>query len=132
MIFRQFLTPSGCASYVLGCGGEGRAAVVDPAFEIDQYIETATVYGMTIEAILSTHVHADHRSGERELAARTGAPIYFTLVRMWHFRLFRSTIGRRSPSEMSSSRRYIPQAIHPRAWHFSLPTSGAHANHGWC
>jgi hydroxyacylglutathione hydrolase len=32
---------------------------------------------MKIEAILSTHVHADHRSGERELAARTGAPIYY-------------------------------------------------------
>lgn len=32
---------------------------------------------MAIEAIVNTHVHADHRSGERELAARTGAPIYF-------------------------------------------------------
>ena len=32
---------------------------------------------MRIEAILSTHVHADHRSGERELAAQTGAPIYY-------------------------------------------------------
>jgi hydroxyacylglutathione hydrolase len=33
--------------------------------------------GMKIEAVLSTHVHADHRSGERELAARTGAQIYY-------------------------------------------------------
>lgn len=32
---------------------------------------------MRIEAIIATHVHADHRSGERELAAKTGAPIYF-------------------------------------------------------
>jgi glyoxylase-like metal-dependent hydrolase (beta-lactamase superfamily II) len=32
---------------------------------------------MKIEAVLSTHVHADHRSGERELAARTGALIYY-------------------------------------------------------
>lgn len=32
---------------------------------------------MTIEAILNTHVHADHRSGERALAACTGAPIYY-------------------------------------------------------
>ena len=31
---------------------------------------------MRIEAIISTHVHADHRSGERALAALTGAPIY--------------------------------------------------------
>jgi glyoxylase-like metal-dependent hydrolase (beta-lactamase superfamily II) len=32
---------------------------------------------MRIDAIVGTHVHADHRSGERELAVRTGAPIYF-------------------------------------------------------
>jgi len=32
---------------------------------------------MKIEAILNTHVHADHRSGERALAACTGAPIYY-------------------------------------------------------
>ncbi len=32
---------------------------------------------MRIEAILSTHVHADHRSGERALAEATGAPIYY-------------------------------------------------------
>ena len=31
---------------------------------------------MRIEAVISTHVHADHRSGERELAKRTGAEIY--------------------------------------------------------
>ncbi len=31
---------------------------------------------MRIEAVLITHVQADHRSGERELAERTGATIY--------------------------------------------------------
>jgi hydroxyacylglutathione hydrolase len=31
---------------------------------------------MRIEAVISTHVHADHRSGERELARQTGAPVY--------------------------------------------------------
>jgi hydroxyacylglutathione hydrolase len=32
---------------------------------------------MRIEAVVSTHVHADHRSGDRELAAKTGARAYF-------------------------------------------------------
>jgi hydroxyacylglutathione hydrolase len=54
----------------------GRAAVVDPQFEVAQYEAVATRYGMRIEAIVLTHVHADHRSGERVLAERTGAPIY--------------------------------------------------------
>ncbi|MDQ6925092.1 MAG: MBL fold metallo-hydrolase [Candidatus Eremiobacteraeota bacterium] len=31
---------------------------------------------MRIEAVVATHVHADHRSGERELAQRTGAELY--------------------------------------------------------
>ena len=50
--------------------------VVDPQFEVDQYLELAQRYGLTIEAIINTHVHADHRSGDRELARRVGAPIY--------------------------------------------------------
>jgi glyoxylase-like metal-dependent hydrolase (beta-lactamase superfamily II) len=31
---------------------------------------------MSIEAVISTHVHADHRSGARELAALASAPLY--------------------------------------------------------
>ncbi len=31
---------------------------------------------MAISAIVETHLHADHRSGARLLAAKTGAPIY--------------------------------------------------------
>lgn len=40
-------------------------------------MELAERLGMRIEAVISTHVHADHRSGERVLAARTGAALYF-------------------------------------------------------
>ncbi|MDB5093189.1 MAG: beta-lactamase domain protein [Candidatus Eremiobacteraeota bacterium] len=39
-------------------------------------MEIANRYGMRIEAVFSTHVHADHRSGERELAALAGAANY--------------------------------------------------------
>ncbi|HEV2741419.1 MAG TPA: MBL fold metallo-hydrolase [Candidatus Elarobacter sp.] len=40
-------------------------------------MEIARERGMRIEAILNTHVHADHRSGDRALAEATGAPIYY-------------------------------------------------------
>ena len=40
-------------------------------------MEIAHRYGMRIEAIIGTHIQADHRSGERELAAATGAAIQF-------------------------------------------------------
>ncbi len=31
---------------------------------------------MRIEAVISTHIHADHRAGDRNLAALTGAAVY--------------------------------------------------------
>ncbi len=39
-------------------------------------MDIAAGYGIRIEAVISTHVHADHRSGERALAARTNAGLY--------------------------------------------------------
>ncbi|UJR82947.1 Hypothetical protein I5071_50120 [Sandaracinus amylolyticus] len=75
MIFRPFLRfDTGCASYVLGCGGLGRCAVVDPrADDLDEYVAFAESKGMRITHVIDTHVHADHASGGPELARRTGA-----------------------------------------------------------
>jgi glyoxylase-like metal-dependent hydrolase (beta-lactamase superfamily II) len=66
----------GCASYLIGDGDAGVAAVVDPRFEIDEYLELARYFGVTIEHILETHNHADHVSGHGRLAAATGATIH--------------------------------------------------------
>ncbi len=77
MIFRQITHDDlGCASYLIGDEKEGVAAVVDPRFEIDEYLELARYFGVSIEHILETHNHADHVSGHGRLAAATGASIY--------------------------------------------------------
>lgn len=78
MIFRQILHPqTGCASYVFGCTGKGKLAVVDPHLEhIDDYLEVARQASSPIVAIFETHVQADHRSGAGRLSQETGAPIY--------------------------------------------------------
>ena len=78
MIFRQILHPqTGCASYVFGCTGKGKLAVVDPHMEhIDDYLAIAEQAGSPIVAIFETHVQADHLSGAVPLAAKTGATIY--------------------------------------------------------
>lgn len=75
MIFRPFYRfETGCAAYVFGCGGQGLACAVDPQeADVDGYVEFATAKGMRITHVFDTHVHADHRSGGRALAARTGA-----------------------------------------------------------
>jgi glyoxylase-like metal-dependent hydrolase (beta-lactamase superfamily II)/rhodanese-related sulfurtransferase len=74
--FRQFYL--GClahASYLIGSGGE--AAVIDPQRDIDIYLEDAKAHDLTIKHVIETHCHADFVSGHHELAARTGARIYF-------------------------------------------------------
>jgi glyoxylase-like metal-dependent hydrolase (beta-lactamase superfamily II)/rhodanese-related sulfurtransferase len=77
MIFRQITHDDlGCASYLIGDEKAGVACVVDPRFEIDEYLDLARYMGVSIEHILETHNHADHVSGHGRLAAATGASIH--------------------------------------------------------
>jgi hydroxyacylglutathione hydrolase len=77
MIFRQITHDDlGCASYLVGDEKAGVAAVVDPRFEVDEYLELARYMGVGIEHIFETHNHADHVSGHGRLAAATGATIH--------------------------------------------------------
>jgi hydroxyacylglutathione hydrolase len=77
VIFRQIIHDDlGCASYLLGDENAGVAAVVDPKFDIHEYLELAQYLGVSIDHILETHNHADHVSGHGRLAAATGATIH--------------------------------------------------------
>jgi len=78
MIFRQILHPqTGCASYVFGCTGKGKLAVVDPHLEhIADYLDIARQASSPIIAVFETHIQADHRSGALSLVEETGATIY--------------------------------------------------------
>jgi len=77
MIFRQVIHDDlGCASYLVGEKEAGQAAVIDPKFEIDEYLALARYAGVSIEHVLETHNHADHLSGHGRLAAATGASIH--------------------------------------------------------
>ncbi len=75
MIFQPYYYPeTGCAAYVVGCGGLGKCAVVDPhAADFDRYVAFAGSKGMAITHVIDTHVHADHVSGGPALAELTGA-----------------------------------------------------------
>ena len=77
MIFRQITHDDlGCASYLIGDNQAGVAAVVDPRFEIDEYLGLARYLDVRIEHVLETHNHADHVSGHGRMAAATGAAIH--------------------------------------------------------
>jgi glyoxylase-like metal-dependent hydrolase (beta-lactamase superfamily II) len=77
LFFRQILHEDlGCASYVIADGGA--AAVVDPKWEIEPYLELADEHGFRIAHVLETHNHADHVSGRGRLAEATGATIWIS------------------------------------------------------
>ena len=75
MFFRQVLHEDlGCASYVVADGGE--AAIIDPKWDIEAYLELAEEHGFRIAHVLETHNHADHVRGKGRLAKATGAVIH--------------------------------------------------------
>src|SRR3954462_11475485 len=77
VIFRQLTHDDlGCASYLVGDEDEGVAAVVDPRFEIDEYLALARYMGVQIEHVLETHTHAAHVPAHGRLASATGATIH--------------------------------------------------------
>ena len=61
---------------VLLVTADGEALVVDPAPDVQPYLDAAADRGVRIRRVLDTHVHADHVSGARELARRAGATLH--------------------------------------------------------
>ncbi len=64
----------GCLSYVVGAGDT--AFVVDPSADVEVYERAAAAHGWRITRVFDTHLHADHLSGARLLAERTGATVH--------------------------------------------------------
>jgi glyoxylase-like metal-dependent hydrolase (beta-lactamase superfamily II)/rhodanese-related sulfurtransferase len=67
-------TGKGCLSYLIGSNGD--AAVIDASLDPQVYQRVADTHGWRIRSVLETHVHADHLSRARTLAADTGARLW--------------------------------------------------------
>ncbi|MGO9103587.1 MAG: MBL fold metallo-hydrolase, partial [Mycobacterium sp.] len=79
MIFTQYyLDCLSQGSYLIGDESSGRAVVVDPRRDIDEYLSEAAEHGLHIERVIETHIHADFLTGHLELAAATGARICYS------------------------------------------------------
>lgn len=77
MFFRQVLHADlGCASYLIADTSAGEGVVVDPKWEIDEYLELASRHGFRIAHVVETHNHADHMSGRVKLVDATGARVW--------------------------------------------------------
>ena len=78
MILKQYyLQCLSQASYLIGDETSGRAVVVDPRRDIEEYLRDAARLELCIELVLETHFHADFVSGHLTLSKATGAPIVF-------------------------------------------------------
>src|SRR6187549_1144357 len=76
VLFEQYVEEGlGCASYLIGDEQTGEAVVVDPAYAVEQYLETAERKGVRVTRVLETHTHADHLSGHGRLALEHDVPI---------------------------------------------------------
>ena len=76
MYFKQLLHEDcGCSSYIVGSHHSHEVAVIDPALDVEQYLDTSHGRHFNIRYVIDTHIHADHVSGARLLAERTGAEL---------------------------------------------------------
>ncbi|AHK79516.1 metallo-beta-lactamase [Ectothiorhodospira haloalkaliphila] len=62
--------------YLLEDKASRQAAIVDPAWEVDEALERARSLGLDITHILLTHTHQDHINGLDEVRAQTGAEVH--------------------------------------------------------
>jgi hydroxyacylglutathione hydrolase len=74
--FKQILDERcGCASYLIASRQSREASIVDPSLDLGQYDELLRERDFRLRYVIDTHVHADHVSGARRLAAEHGAEL---------------------------------------------------------
>jgi hydroxyacylglutathione hydrolase len=75
MFFKQLATREASLSYLFGCIGHAKAIAVDVvAGDEAWFMAQAEAMDVKIAYVVDTHLHADHVSGGRALAALAGAP----------------------------------------------------------
>jgi len=68
MIFQQFRYEGGHLSYLVGDEKTKECAIIDPAIDIEPYLESIENRGLRLVYIIDTHSHADHITGAGKLA----------------------------------------------------------------
>jgi glyoxylase-like metal-dependent hydrolase (beta-lactamase superfamily II) len=75
MFFKQLAAKDASLSYLFGCIGHAKAIAVDVVGGDEAwFIAQAEAMNVSIAYVVDTHLHADHISGGRALAAKVGAP----------------------------------------------------------
>jgi glyoxylase-like metal-dependent hydrolase (beta-lactamase superfamily II) len=73
---QAFRSPEGCVAYLIADEPSQTALALDPRLDqVDLLVQAAAARGLRLTHALDTHTHADHLSGVRTLARRTGATV---------------------------------------------------------
>ncbi len=76
MIFKQ--VPVGSFqnfSYIIGDESAKKAALVDPAWEVDKLLQLCSDMSLAVALVINTHSHSDHVGGNETVSRRTGAKV---------------------------------------------------------
>src|SRR5690348_2959435 len=66
----------GCLGYLVVDEASRAALAIDPRLDqVEGFLEALAARGARLVRVLDTHTHADHLSGVRRLAQRTGATV---------------------------------------------------------
>jgi len=73
---QAFRSPEGCVAYLVADEASRTALALDPRLDqVDLLVQALADRGLRLTHALDTHTHADHLSGVRKLAQRTGATV---------------------------------------------------------
>ena len=76
MIFKQ--VPVGSFqnfAYIIGDETTKKAALVDPAWEVDKILQLCADMDLAVSLVINTHSHSDHVGGNEAVSRRTGAKV---------------------------------------------------------
>jgi glyoxylase-like metal-dependent hydrolase (beta-lactamase superfamily II) len=65
----------GCASYVVASRRTHEGAIIDPAIETGPFEALLRERGLRLQYVIDTHIHTDHVSGARLVAAQYGGQL---------------------------------------------------------
>jgi glyoxylase-like metal-dependent hydrolase (beta-lactamase superfamily II)/rhodanese-related sulfurtransferase len=75
MFFRE-LNRGNCKTYLLASEKTQKALLIDPIKErVDRYLAVLAYHSFTLEYVVDTHTHADHRDGAWDLRELAGARV---------------------------------------------------------